>query len=63
MPSTGWDLHEYENSGLTHLNKGRCQPANGDVAAQKPENVRRYFPSAEVIAEVASLLALGDSRR
>lgn len=33
------------------------------VIHKKPENVHRYFkPSAKAIAEVTSLLALGDSR-
>ncbi|MGW7817885.1 tyrosine-type recombinase/integrase [Streptomyces puniciscabiei] len=66
VPGTGWDLHEYRHSGLTHLGeRGASLPMlMAKSRHKKPENVRRYFhPSAEAIAEVTSLLAPGDSRR
>ena len=65
-PGTGWDLHEFRHSALTHLGE---QGASllllmAKSRHKKPENVRRYFkPSAEALAEVTSLLAPGDSRR
>ncbi|MFF3389438.1 site-specific integrase [Streptomyces sp. NPDC002669] len=66
VPGTGWDLHEYRHSGLTHLGEagaGLPMPM-AKSRHKKPENVRRCFhPSAEAIAEVTSLLAPGDSRR
>ncbi|MGW3746841.1 tyrosine-type recombinase/integrase [Streptomyces sp. NPDC005146] len=65
-PGTGWDLHEYRHSGLTHLGEGGASlpMLMAKSRHKKPENVRRYFhPSAEAIAEVTSLLAPGDSRR
>lgn len=61
-PGTGWDLHEYRHSGLTHLGE---QGASGLMLMaksrhKKAENVRRYFkPSTEAIAEVTSLFAPG----
>nr|WTB12039.1 site-specific integrase [Streptomyces antimycoticus] len=66
QPGTGWDLHEYRHSGLTHLGEaGASLPMlMAKSRHKKPENVRKYFhPSAEAIAEVTSLLAPGDSRR
>lgn len=66
VPGTGWDLHEYRHSGLTHLGEaGAGLPMlMARSRHKKPENVRRWFhPSAEAIAEVTSLLAPGDSRR
>ncbi|MGW2280407.1 site-specific integrase [Streptomyces sp. NPDC001770] len=65
VAGTGWDLHEYRHSGLTHLGEaGAGLPMLMTKSRhKKPENVRRYFhPSAEAIAEVTSLLAPGDSR-
>ncbi|MEE1766909.1 hypothetical protein PUR34_01415 [Streptomyces sp. JV185] len=66
MPGTGWDLHEYWHSGLTHLGEaGASLPMlMAKSRHRKPENVGRYFhPSAEKIAEATSLLVPGDSRR
>lgn len=66
VPGTGWDLHEYRQSGLTHLGEaGASLPMlMAKSRHKKPENVRRYFhPSAEAIAEVTSLLGPGDARR
>jgi integrase len=66
VPGTGWDLHEYRHSGLTHLGEaGAGLPMlMAKSRHKKPENVRRYFhPSAEAIAEVTSLLAPGDAHR
>ncbi|WP_330289201.1 tyrosine-type recombinase/integrase [Streptomyces sp. NBC_00576] len=66
VPGTGWGLHEYRHSGLTHLGEaGASLPMlMAKSRHKKPENVRRYFhPSAEAIAEVTSLLAPGDARR
>ncbi|MGV9350223.1 hypothetical protein ACWDSD_36760 [Streptomyces spiralis] len=65
-PGTGWDLHEYRHSALTHLGEQGASPLMLMVKSRhkKPENVRRYFKlSPEAIAEVTSLLAPGDSRR
>lgn len=66
-PGTGWDLHEYRHSSLTHLGErvsGYKLMLMAKSRHKKVENVRRYFkPSAEAIAEVTSLLAPGDSRR
>ncbi|MFV8188364.1 tyrosine-type recombinase/integrase [Streptomyces sp. AF1B] len=66
VPGTGWDLHEYRHSGLTHLGEaGASLPMlMAKSRHKKPENVRKYFhPSPEAIAEVTSLLAPGDARR
>lgn len=66
VPGTGWDLHEYRHSGLTHLGEAVASlpMLMAKSRHKKPENVRRYFhPSAEAIAELTSLLAPGDSRR
>ncbi|GAB2965954.1 tyrosine-type recombinase/integrase [Streptomyces heilongjiangensis] len=65
-PGTGWDLHEYRHSGLTHLGEAGASllMLMAKSRHKKPENVRRYFkPSPEAIAEITSLLAPGDSRR
>nr|WP_210167986.1 site-specific integrase [Streptomyces sp. SID4946] len=67
-PGTGWDLHEYRHSGLTHLGEAGASLLMLMLMAKsrhkKPENVRRYFkPSPDAIAEITSLLAPGDSRR
>ncbi|MGW0593822.1 hypothetical protein [Streptosporangium sp. NPDC002607] len=63
---TGWDLHEWRHSGLTHLGEAGASllMLMAKSRHKEPENVRKYFhPSAEAIAEVTSLLAPGDSRR
>lgn len=65
-PGTGWDLHAFRHSALTHLGEAGASLLlmMAKSRHKKPENVRRYFkPSAEAIAEVASLLAPGDARR
>ncbi|MCY0933335.1 site-specific integrase [Streptomyces sp. H34-S4] len=65
-PGTGWDLHEWRHSGLTHLGEGGASllMLMAKSRHKKAENVRKYFhPSAEAIAEVTSLLAPGDRRR
>ena len=65
-PGTGWDLHEYRHSSLTHLGERGASELMMMAKSRhkKVENVRRYLkPSAEAIAEVTSLLAPGDSRR
>lgn len=65
-PGTGWDLHEYRHSSLTHLGEQGASllMLMAKSRHKKPENVRRYFkPSEEAISEVTSLLAPGDSRR
>ncbi|MGZ2361964.1 hypothetical protein LRE75_35735 [Streptomyces sp. 372A] len=67
-PGTGWDLHEYRDSALTHLGE---QDASllmlmAKSLHKKPEKVRRYRylkPSPEAISELTSLLAPDDSRR
>ncbi|HUR01839.1 MAG TPA: site-specific integrase [Nonomuraea sp.] len=64
-PGTGWDLHEYRHSALTHLGEQGASllMLMAKSRHKKPENVRRYFkPSAEAIAELTSLLAPGGSR-
>ncbi|WP_405406970.1 tyrosine-type recombinase/integrase [Streptomyces sp. NBC_01104] len=63
-PGTGWDLHEYRHSALTHLGEQGASllMLMAKSRHKKPENVRRYFkPSAEAIAELTSLLAPGGS--
>ncbi|WP_330321131.1 site-specific integrase [Streptomyces clavifer] len=63
---TGWDLHEYRHSSLTHLGAAGASLLMLMAMSRhrKPENVRRYFkPSPEAIAELTSLLAPGDARR
>jgi integrase len=65
-PGTGWDLHEYRHSALTHLGEQGASllMLMAKSRHRKPENVRRYFkPSPEAIAEITSLLAPGDARR
>ena len=65
-PGTGWDLHEYRHSSLTHLGEAGASLLMPMAKSRhkKPENPRRYFkPPPEAIAEVTSLLAPGDSRR
>lgn len=65
-PGTGWDLHEYRHSAVTHLGEQGASPLMlmAKSRHKKPENLRRYFkPSDEPIAEVTSLLAPGDARR
>jgi len=65
-PGTGWDLHEYRHSGLTHLGEAGASllMMMAKSRHKKAENVRRYFhPSPDAVAEVTSLLAPGDSRR
>ncbi|MGW2638573.1 site-specific integrase [Streptomyces sp. NPDC001348] len=65
-PGTGWDLHEYRHSALTHLGEQGASllMLMAKPRHRKPENVRRYFkPSPEAIAEITSLLAPGDARR
>jgi hypothetical protein len=62
----GWDVHEYRHPGLTHLGVAGASllMLMAKSRHENPENVRRYFkPSAEVIAEVTSLLAPGDRSR
>jgi hypothetical protein len=57
-PGTGWDLHEYRHSGLSHLGEQSASLLMLMAKSQhkKPENVRRYFkPSPEAIAELTSL--------
>lgn len=63
---TGWDLHEYRHSALTHLGEQGASllMLMAKSRHKKPENVRKYFkPSPEAIAELTSLLAPGDSQR
>lgn len=65
-PGTGWDLHEYRHSSLTHLGEQGASllMLMAKSRHKKPENVRRYFkPSPEAIAELTSLLAPGSSQR
>ena len=65
-PGTGWDLHEYRHSALTHLGEQGASLVMlmAKSRHKKPENVRRYSkPSPEAIAELTSLLAPGDARR
>jgi integrase len=63
---TGWDLHEYRHSSLTHLGEQGASllMLMAKSRHKKPENVRKYFkPSPEAIAELTSLLAPGSTRR
>ncbi|WP_225860917.1 tyrosine-type recombinase/integrase [Streptomyces triticiradicis] len=63
---TGWDLHEYRHSALTHLGEQGTSllMLMAKSRHKKPENVRKYFkPSPEAIAELTSFLAPGNSAR
>ncbi|MGI5488837.1 tyrosine-type recombinase/integrase [Microtetraspora malaysiensis] len=65
-PGTGWDLHEYRHSALTHLGEAGASllMLMAKSRHRKPENLRRYFkPSPDAIAELTSLLAPGGTRR
>ncbi|GLP64353.1 hypothetical protein TUSST3_09730 [Streptomyces sp. TUS-ST3] len=65
-PGTGWDLHEYRHSALTHLGEQGASllMLMAKSRHKKPENVRKYFkPSPESIAELTSLLAPGNATR
>lgn len=64
-PGAGWNLHEFRLSALTHLGEaGASLLLMVKSRHKKPENLRRYFkPSDQVLAEVTSLLAPGDSCR
>jgi hypothetical protein len=65
-PGTGWDLHEYRHSALTHLGEQGASllMLMARSRHKKPENVRRCFkPSPEAISELTGLLAPGDARR
>jgi len=64
-PGTGWDLHEYRHSALTHLGEQGASllMLMAKSRHKKPENVRKYFkPSSEAIAELTSLLAPGNTQ-
>ncbi|MEU2771429.1 site-specific integrase [Streptomyces sp. NPDC007162] len=59
-PGTGWGLHEWRHSGLTHLGEAGAGLPMLTVKSRhkKPENVRRYFhPLAEVNRRSHGLLA------
>ncbi|MFG1966695.1 tyrosine-type recombinase/integrase [Nonomuraea sp. NPDC049028] len=59
-PGTGWDLHEFRHSALTHLGEAGTSllMLMAKSRHKKPENLRRYFkPSPDAIAEITSLLA------
>lgn len=65
-PGTGWDLHEFRHSALTHLGQAGASllMLMAKSRHKKPENLRRYFkPSPDAIAELTSLVAPGDSGR
>jgi len=65
-PGTGWDLHEYRHSGLTHLGQAGASllMLMAKSRHRKAENLQRYFhPSPEAVAELTGLLAPGDRRR
>nr|WP_254400068.1 tyrosine-type recombinase/integrase [Streptomyces sp. AC602_WCS936] len=65
-PGTGWDLHEYRHSALTHLGEQGASllMLMAKSRHKKPENSRRYFkPSPEALSEPTSLPAPGDARR
>lgn len=57
--------HEYRHFGLTHLGEAGAGllMLMARSRHKRPENVRRFKPSPEPIAEITSLLAPGDSRR
>jgi hypothetical protein len=48
VPGTGWDLHEYRHSGLTHLGEqGASLPMlMAKSRHKKPENVRNTYRRA-----------------
>ena len=66
VAGTGWDLHEWRHSGLSHLGEQGASllMLMAKSRHRKPENVRRYFkPRSNAIAELTSLLAPGDAPR
>lgn len=66
-PGTGWDLHEFRHSALTHL--GRTPGVNllllmAKSRHRKADSLRMYFhPTGEDIAALTAHLAPGDTRR
>ncbi|MGW4801631.1 hypothetical protein ACWEPC_55360 [Nonomuraea sp. NPDC004297] len=61
-PGTGWDLHEFRHSALTHLGEAGAilLMLMARSLRKKTENVRRCFhPSAGAIAELTGLLGPG----
>jgi hypothetical protein len=61
-PGTGWDLHGWGHSGLTHLGEGGASllMLMAKSRHKKAKNVRKYFHhSPDAIAEVTTLLAPG----
>lgn len=65
-PGTGWDLHEYRHSALTHLGEQGASLLMPMAKSRhkKPTIVRRCFkPSPAAIAEITSLLAPGGGNR
>jgi hypothetical protein len=66
-PGTGWDLHEFRHSALTHL--GRTPGVNllllmAKSRHRKADSLRIYFhPTSDDIAALTTLLAPGGTRR
>ena len=64
---SGWDLHEFRHSALTHL--GRTPGVNllllmAKSRHRKADSLRVYFhPTGEDIAALTAFLAPGDARR
>ncbi|OUD04251.1 hypothetical protein CA983_05020 [Streptomyces swartbergensis] len=66
VPGTGWDLHEWRHSGLTHLGAAGASLLMLMTKSRhkKPENARKYFhPSPEAIAEITQPPRACGSRR
>jgi len=65
-PGTGWDLHEYRHSVLTHLGEQGASllMLMANSRHKKTENVRPLLQAVpEAIAELTSLFAPGGSNR
>ncbi|MEU6202542.1 hypothetical protein ABZ814_02985 [Micromonospora musae] len=64
-PGTGWDLHEWRHSSLTHLGEAGTNllMLMAKSRHKKPANVQVLPPLPGGDREVTSLLAPGDSRR
>lgn len=63
-PGTGWDLHEYRHSGLTHLGEQGASllMLMAKSRHREPENVRRYFRLSATVEVGAWRMASNASR-
>ncbi|MEU0568447.1 hypothetical protein ABZ297_24115 [Nonomuraea sp. NPDC005983] len=66
-PGAGWDLHEFRHSALTHLGEAEASLLMLMAKSRHKKSRRTCAATSSspqgAIAELTSLLALGDSRR